>query len=72
MLIHISHDTAPAPWFFRSKREVLDSAFFVIFITPDSDHIDWPCLEITCLSWFSCRTYLTFRSVVPLAMFGEL
>ena len=36
MLIHISHDTVPAPWFSRSK--VLDSAFFVISITPDSDH----------------------------------
>ena len=39
MLIHISHDTAPAPWFFRSKREVLDSAFFVISITPDQGGI---------------------------------
>ena len=38
MLIHISHDTAPAPWFFRSKREVLDSAFFVISIAPASDY----------------------------------
>ena len=39
MLIHISHDTVPAPWFLQSKRKkVLDSAFFVIFITADSDH----------------------------------
>ena len=43
MLIHISHDTVPAPWFSRSKRQVLDSAFFVSFIAPDSDH--W------CLVW---------------------
>ena len=69
MLIHISHDTVPAPWFSRSKRQVLDSAFFVISITPDPAH----CLASSGDNLFCCcRTFLTFRSIVPLAMFGEL